>query len=1394
MGKIIGIDAGTSSLAVFVRDKEELLYQKKLDYDYCMINTFPSGVGNGQDGEFSFAAQRTGFRSKRKQYRHKRYLKWELLKLLIENNMCPLTMEELNCWRRYNKLEKVQRQFPVNSERFMQWMRSEFGGKVIPPYELRYELATRLLDFSNEENLMKLGRALYHIALHRGFKSSKGDNSDEKDNKANTLDDEQEIDLGSRMKASEEKKSAEIQRYMNEYKIPTVGAALYLLNQEGIRIRNNNQYQAIRKQNLEEVKKIFESQKLLDKYSDLYKHLIHEDSNGTIFYQRPLRSQKGNVGKCPLEPTKARCPISRPEYETFRAWHFINSIRFGERCKQELSLDLKQKLYREHFVRATNFEFKTIRKFIEKETKISCAYNTEKAARTINYSDSTPVSACNVTYRLKELLGNDWTTWQYTTNKTRKTASKNSKHVITYTWEDLWHICFTADNTTPCIAIAETTGLSTKDMESLWNAIRMDYASLSLKAINNINRFLTQGYEYSIACLLAKLPILLKQRWEDVESEILFAIENIVKTNRHEHDIVTIVNRIIASYKMNKECRYEDARLAVLKGEIQNYTREYYGSQWYTKTGNEQQIIIEQVENLFDSFIEDGCGAYIRKPTIESRFEEYLISNYEINPKQIYHHSMTDYYRKALPERVEDEESVISKKLLQSPAIASLRNPMAMRVLHTLRKAINELIKNGIIYEDDEVVVEVARELNDANKRWAIQEYNKKRQKENDEFKNIIKEFLPERKRSDDDIRKLRYMVEQYELSDTKAKSKKEKDVFIYNEKYIKELIKKYRLWIEQGCMCIYTGRPINITDLFDGSNMVDIEHTLPRSQTFDDSMENQTLSYAYINREVKQNLLPSQLDNYDDILQRIKPWQEKVKRLENVCNYWSKRVKSAPDKNKKDEAIRQRHYWRMELDYWRGKVNRFTMKEIPSNYRNNQLVDTSIISKYIYHFLKSVFGKVSVQKGSTTATFRKLFGLQATDEIKDRSTHIHHAIDAAVLTLIPNSVHRDAILKLYYEIAETKRMGHDASDKEKALNEYLHQSGLYTNQIVHLRNTLEKEVVVMHRKKDQTLTPASRRYRKSGKVVPLRDAHGNIIYETDTEGNFVRDALGHKIPKAKYWQRGDSIRGSLHNEFFYGAIKDNDDNIRYVIRRDVSTMKEADIANVVDPKVREYMIVQSKEKGFAQAKKEGFYMLSHAGKHIPIRHVRCYCNDVKNPIHLKPQTYPSKAEHKQSYYVKNNESYAICRYQSLTQTKYMVYSLFEISEKTAKRQDVLDYREAQRKANIITLNENLRITQLIQKGDMLLISNHNEDLHSMNTEQLLNRLYVVCGFRNDKNSVRIKLKLHTYAENKESWTSITDYNNLPSCIMCSINTIKYLKLNEDFFINNGIVDFNKRR
>ena len=110
-----------------------------------------------------------------------------------------------------------------------------------------------------------------------------------------------------------------------------------------------------------------------------------------------------------------------------------------------------------------------------------------------------------------------------------------------------------------------------------------------------------------------------------------------------------------------------------------------------------------------------------------------------------------------------------------------------------------------------------------------------------------------------------------------------------------------------------------------------------------------------------------------------------------------------------------------MELEYWKNKVDRFFMKEVTSGFKNSQKVDTQLISKYAFHYLKTLFEKVDVQKGSITAEFRKIYKLQIPNEKKDRSLHSHHAKDAAVLTLIPIAAKRDAILKTYYEHKERK-------------------------------------------------------------------------------------------------------------------------------------------------------------------------------------------------------------------------------------------------------------------------------------------------------------------------------------------------------------------------------------
>src|SRR5690606_24978096 len=103
----------------------------------------------------------------------------------------------------------------------------------------------------------------------------------------------------------------------------------------------------------DEIKYIFTEAQKLGIEHPLYKKLVETAPNkndGSIFYKRPLRSQKGLIGKCTLEPNKYRAPISHPAFETFRAWSFLNNIKYKEGdTLKELPLELKQEIHSELF-------------------------------------------------------------------------------------------------------------------------------------------------------------------------------------------------------------------------------------------------------------------------------------------------------------------------------------------------------------------------------------------------------------------------------------------------------------------------------------------------------------------------------------------------------------------------------------------------------------------------------------------------------------------------------------------------------------------------------------------------------------------------------------------------------------------------------------------------------------------------------------------------------------------------------------------------------------------------------------------------------------------------------------------------------------------------------------
>jgi len=1289
MSKILGLDLGTNSIGWALRNTD----LKENQIEKFGVLTFNKGVGLGKTGEYSYAAERTKKRSTRRLYQARKYRLWSTLEILIIEGYCPLSIEDLNKWRHYDKAEALKnnnagRIYPVWNLAFDAWIKLDFDndGKpdYISPYQLRKELAEKKLDFNQEINRFKLGRALYHIAQRRGFKSSRKVLEAEDSKGKEKVDvDADEIEL----QKSEKKKTEKLKLIFPDFDT-AVPVGVFLANKElqGFRVRLDITQYLVRENYKDEIKYIFKFQGI--KFEEnLYSKLVESGknkNNGSIFYKRPLRSQKGLIGKCTLELNKYRAPVSHPSFETFRAWAFLNNIKYKENNEwNQLPFDLRKEIYAELFFRKSKsyFPFSEINAFLKKKGK-----NWQ-----LNYTPKTTVTACPVSARLKDIFGND-----YLNIKIKKDQlSKSGKNH--YDIEDIWHVLFTYEDQEYVSEFAEQKlNLEPEKIKQFviaWNALPVGYGMLSINAINKINNFLQKGLIYTEAVLLANIPSIIGEiLWKENEAFLLESVSSVIEENRLEKLVLNSVNNLISKHKnleANEKFGHKDNNYKLVESDfkdIQTAIEEQFGSyKWACFSDEEKRKILSIVQDCYQAyFITTGLvrkdingerhlevnsnnkfyyktdSGYFRLPKLIDTLAEFLQANFEVPDEQlakIYHPSEINIY----PSAKVDKDGILK---LGSLKTGSFKNPMAMRALHELRKLINYLIETKQIDNETRLVVEVARELNDSNKRWAIEAWQRQREAENQEFSEAIKQLLTDDstiKASVDninDIDKLRLFVEQdtvqnlpplaEESEDIEGKKKKktEKDEAVRWSGHGKKLIEKYRLWKEQGYQCIYTGKLIKLTDLFN-DNVIDFEHTIPRSKSFDNSLENLTVCYHDYNRTIKKNQLPNQLLNYDKeydfggsigkcspILIRLEAWKEKVERIKQQIDFWKTKSKKAADKNWKDDAIRQRHLWQMELDYWQNKLNRFTITEITNGFKNSQKIDTQLISKYAFHYLKTYFEKVDVQKGSITAEFRKIYQLQPSDEKKNRSKHSHHAKDAAVLTLIPVAAKRDIILEKYYESKENK-------------TSFITESPFFGFKREFIWN-IDDTILINNITNNQELTPAKRKIRKRGK---------ELIINGKTR-----------------WATGDSIRGQLHQETFYGAIKPaqkgeegnllkdehgkfiQKDKIEYVIRVPFQYKKDASTPGfktleeikkqIVDDGLKIKIEKQVLENGgLKEAFEKGIYMLDKNGNPHgnPIRHIRVWAS-VSEPLAIKKQTNLSDKEYKQYYWATNGEN-VICAY-----------------------------------------------------------------------------------------------------------------------------------------------------
>ncbi len=1302
MEKILGIDLGTNSIGLTLREDNV--------FTWYGVYTFKKGVGEGKSGEFSFAAERTKHRSSRRLYNARRYRKWETLKVLIDNDFCPLHIDKLKSWKNYQK--GVGRTYPVDDETFQQWIKLDFNGDGTPdfssPYQLRRLLINEKLDLSVRENRYKVGRAFYHIAQRRGFKSSRKLGANEKT---------------AVYKGSNETKTIGRNEYENLIiEHGSLGAAFAHLEDEGIRVRNRY---TLRSDYRDEVEKILNIQDINDK--EFRDKLLLETSNGSIFYQRPLRSQKGLVGRCTLEPNKPRCPVSHPSFEEYRARSFINNIKYRtdkDAPFEPIPLELKEKLYHEKFFFKSKreFDFGEIRKFIQNNG----GYNWE-----LNYKasmDKVSVSSCFVSARLKSVFGENWQHFEKTVVRTNK---KEERKTITYSIEDIWHILFSFEDE-ECFddfinSVLELDDNQIKELKTLFNAFPVGYANLSLKAINNILPFLREGMIYTEAVILAKIPEILGEDIFRTDRQLIVnAIIEIIQNNRHQKAIVAITNNLIFKYFAldyqdrfgwkNPSYKLDDSDLKDVKTAV----IENFGDKTWLKLDDDyKNQILSEVAEKYQEFFSSGKHEHIKPPHLVNQIQQFLDDNFSVEKERldkIYHPSQIDIYPKKE-----------NQQYLLSPKTAAFKNPMAYKTLYKLRDVINHLIETERIDEETRVVVEIARDLNDSNKRWAIEAYQRGREAENRTFAVAISELIKDptfsgvaNPDSSADVDKFRVWMEQIDDYEEVLKA----------VNATKDDIQKYRLWKEQNCMCMYTGKPIKITDLFD-KNMIDFEHTIPRSKSFDNSLTNLTVCYADYNRSIKNNRMPTELHNYESdshgysaIKPRLKAWEQRVEHLLKQIDIWKIKSRNARDKGEKDNAIRTKHLWQMEYDYWKNKLDRFTRTEVPQGFVNSQLIDTQIITKYAFHYLKTVFNKVEVIKGSNTAQFRKIFKIQPKDEIKDRTKHYHHAIDAAVLTLIPSAKKREEILKRAYEFEEHNRG-----------NQYHENpfSGFNYSMI----EEIKKNILINNiADRDQTLTPGIKKVRKRGRIVWLRNAAGELIL----------DKNGNKIPKIA---RGDSIRGELHLQTYYGKIKiaakdkngnlikDEKGNIVYnqvegkdeiwmVIRKPIDSVNfKSDV--IVDEHIAEHLRKQL-DNGVKQNELKDFQ-----GK--VVRRLRCRVKSGRgfmnpdNVSKVKEQVYLSSKDYKNFIWADSGENFIFGLYENDHGREIVSINKFEAAEYIKEvgvpknKKELFQLKEA-----IEIKKKEARLVHIFEVGQKVIFYKTLEELKDIENDnmEISKRLYFI--------------------------------------------------------------------
>ncbi len=597
MAKILGLDLGTNSLGWAVIDDEKNTIEKtgvRIFQEGIKADT----IGQG-DKEVSRNAERREHRQMRKQFYRKRLRKIKLLEVLIDQKMCPLTKEELSSWKNWNKtLKSAGREFPT-SEAFTHWiqtnpydLRDRAVREEITDYELGricYHLIQRRGFLSNRKSSGEDAKGIYE-------KGNEAENIRPINFTKNQIEKGKEKTLGAYLSKlqytpyeayqsiTEEGQETRIRgryttraMYIEEFeKIWQTQAKFKDLDSKTVRAKRSRDLQGT----LASQKNKKRIQQLKEKYGqdntqvevrtvgkeDKQKETLHittyktmplkeflggqitvEDTEegqkikfksdeSVLFWQRPLRSQKGTLDSCQFEKqlpvikkdgtylmkngeiqrrSKTPCPLSHPSFELFRSYQFVNNIKTAEG-------DYLESAYKQQIIDILNKK-KAAVKFgaIIKSLKLT----NEK----FNYDDDFSVPNNHTIASLSPLFKAD--IWQ--------------AHA-----EDIWHCFYFYDDDEKLHEKLVTSYGCTKSLDDIKKVKLKDgYGNVSLKAIRNILPYLKKGWSFDKAVLFGGIRNAFGTRWErfaEYDQKIVSDIAEMFKKTHKEGELIKEIKEYLS--------------------------------------------------------------------------------------------------------------------------------------------------------------------------------------------------------------------------------------------------------------------------------------------------------------------------------------------------------------------------------------------------------------------------------------------------------------------------------------------------------------------------------------------------------------------------------------------------------------------------------------------------------------------------------------------------------------------------------------------------------------------------------------------------------------------------------------------------------------------------------